>query len=316
MIYLRIPLLLAAYLMVGTSSPLLAQEPSATEPLHSHDGQHVHVTDTTARRTAHPYVHNHAMPHDHNHHGEHVHTHDHGHSHSHNEWSIGALGSFATHDASFNSLPPVENCCTGFDAKDGLGFGFQVGYTMPLSDDGWLITPRLGYTSLPVEFESYSTEKAFTGDVKLGTALFRHTLDVNWTTLNAGLTAEYGLGKIVWLGIGMEGLFLASASYRQTETLEQPTNLVFETGTRVRLDRNGYLRDFATMVFNATGSLRVRLIPKRTSAGLDVFVRYSYPLSPVFAPQTWDGIGGNPARAFYIDRYQLSMLTAGLAIVL
>ena len=121
-------------------------------------------------------------------------THIHTPSYQRAEWSVGAVASFATHDANFNTLQPVENCCSEFDAQDGLGFGFQVGYTMPLSDDGWLLTSRLGYTSLPVEFESYSSEKAFTGDVKSGTALFRHTLDVNWTTLNAGLTAEYGLG--------------------------------------------------------------------------------------------------------------------------
>lgn len=245
----------------------------------------------------------------------HVHVHDHGSPHTHNEWSVGAVASFATHDASFNALPPVENCCTGFDARNGLGFGLQLGYTMPLRD-AWSITTRFGYTSLPVAFESFSTEKAFTGDIKSGTALFRHTLDVTWTTLQAGLSAEHALGTFMWLGAGVEGMIMAAGSYRQTETLEQPSNLVFETGTNVRLDRNGYLRDFTEMVLNITGSVRVRLIPKTTSFGLDAVLRYSYPITPVYAPQSWDASGGNPPRMLYVDRYQISMISGGLSFVL
>ena len=308
----RTILTLAAYIMVGACSRMLAQG-TVADTVHRHQHQHQHVHD--GHGSADSMHHLHAQGHM-NHTG-HTHIHDHGHSHDHNEWSVGAVGTYAVHDAQFNSLPPVENCCTGFDKTEGTGFGVQVAFTTPISNDGWYLTPRLSYQSLPAAFESYSTEKAFMGDVTSGDALFRHTLDVDWSILNAGLSAEYAVAHDrIWLGFGLEGLFMAAGAYRQTETLEQPTNLVFETGTRVRLDRNGYLRDFASMVFNATGSLRLRIIPRRQSAGLDVFVRYSHPLMPVFAPQTWDGIVGNPPRAFFIDQYRMTMFTAGVALVL
>lgn len=170
---------------------------------------------------------------------------------------------------------------------------------------------------MPVEFESFSTEKAFTGGVVSGDALFRHTLDVSWTTFNLGAVVEYPIIDQFLLGLGLDAMFIASGSFHQTETLEQPTNMVFETGTRVRLDKSGYVRGYNDVVFNATASARIRLIEKNTnSIGLDLFGRYSFPLSKLYAPQTWSGGSGNPPAQFYVDQYTVSLLTFGLGIVL
>jgi hypothetical protein len=281
---------------------------------HVHDHHHHHGADHS-RSADHDHSHDHNRIHSHDH--DHEHVHNHGAKHTHDEITISVLGTQAYHNASFNSLPPIENCCTGFTNSTGLGFGAEIGYTTPLSSDGLTITPHVAYRHMPVSFESYSTEKAFTGGVVSGDALFRHTLDVAWSALTFGARLEYPVLQGVHLGVGLDGMFFASGSYNQTETLEEPTNLVFETGTRVRLDRNGYIRGQNDVVFNATGSLRIRVLEKRQgSAGIDLFGRYSLPLQPLFNAQTWRGNYGNPPATFYIDSYYVNMLTFGVGFAL
>jgi hypothetical protein len=298
--------LIAAYMLCMTSAS--AQQTDTTH-VHDHNHGHSHQHSTSS---AHPHDHSHAHGHVH----EHQHVHDHGVPHSHDEFTVAFIGNLATHNASFNSLPPIENCCTGFSDSKGLGFGFELGYTTPLTADGLTITPHIGYLNMPVSFDSYSTEKAFTGGVVSGDALFRHTLDVTWTTVTFGARLEYPVLSGFYLGFGLDGYFFATGSFHQTETLEEPSNLVFETGTRVRLDRNGYVRGQNAVVFNATGSARIRLIEKQQgSVGVDIFGRYSLPLQPLFAAQTWKGMSGNPPGRFFIDSYSISMLTFGIGLV-
>jgi len=252
----------------------------------------------------------------HEHSAEHTHLHDHRIAHSHNEFTIAAFGSQATHNASFNSLPPVENCCTGFTDSKGLGFGLELSMTMPISSDGFTITPFLSYQNMPVSFDSYSKEKAFTGGVVSGDALFQHTLDVAWSVVGFGARIEYALIDGFYVGAGLDGNFFATGSYHQTETLLEPSNLVFETGTKVRLDRNGFLREQQSIVFNASGSARIRIIENSPGAiGIDIFGRYALPLQALYTPQTWSGRFGNPPAKYFIDSYTITMITAGLGIV-
>lgn len=298
--------IMAAYLLCMTSAS--AQQ---SDTMHVHDHNHGHAHQHSASDT-HPHEHSHAYGHVH----EHQHVHDHGVAHSHDEITVSFVGNLATHNASFNSLPPIENCCTGFSDSKGLGFGFELGYTTPLTADGLTITPHIGYVNMPVSFDSYSTEKAFTGGVVSGDALFRHTLDVTWTTVTFGARLEYPVLSSFYLGFGLDGYFYTTGSFHQTETLEEPSNLVFETGTRVRLDKNGYVRGQNAVVFNATGSARIRLIEKQHGAvGVDIFGRYSLPLQPLFSAQTWRGMYGNPPATFFIDSYSISMLTFGFGLV-
>jgi len=159
---------------------------------HVHDHHHHHGADH-GRSADHDHSHDHNRIHSH----DHEHVHDHGAKHTHDEITISVLGTQAYHNASFNSLPPIENCCTGFTNSTGLGFGAEIGYTTPLSSDGLTITPHVAYRHMPVSFESYSTEKAFTGGVVSGDALFRHTLDVSWSALTFGArTKRKKKGKI------------------------------------------------------------------------------------------------------------------------
>jgi|GEM_PF-374870 len=277
-----------------------------TVPVDHDNHQHEHATQNS-------------QPHDHAHVHEladdHEHVHNHGKKHSHDEISLSVFGTQAAHNGSFNSLPPVENCCTGFTSSKGIGYGFELAMTTPVSADGFVVTPHVGYQHMPVAFESFSTEKAFTGGVVSGTALFRHTLDVSWSVVTFGARMEYPLFGGFFLGLGLDGNFFATGRYHQTETLEEPSNLVFESGTRTRLDRNGYVRGNNDFVFSATGSARIRLVEKQIGTiGVDIFGRYSLPLQPLFNPQKWSGMYGNPPAQFYIDSYTVAMISAGLGL--
>jgi hypothetical protein len=170
---------------------------------------------------------------------------------------------------------------------------------------------------MPVSFESFSTEKAFTGSVVSGEALFRHTLDVAWSTLTFGARLEYPLFQGFYLGAGLDANYFATGSFNQTETLEEPSNLVFENGSRIRLDKNGYVRGYNSTVLYASGSVRIRLIENQIGKlGLDLFGRYSLPLQPLFSAQTWRGRNGNPPSTFFIDSYSVSLLSVGLGFAL
>ncbi|MFN5378808.1 MAG: hypothetical protein ACK5BQ_08590 [Ignavibacteria bacterium] len=305
----RITIVLAVVLLAGYT---LSAQQVVVDTLHKHTHDHDSSMHNHGNVVDHDHLHNHDHDHDHGH----DHVHDHGVGHSHDEFTIAAFGTQASHNASFNSLPPVENCCTGFTNSKGLGFGIEVSMTTPISSDGFTITPHIGYQNMPVSFESYSKEKAFTGGVVSGDALFQHTLDVAWSVVTFGARIEYPLIDGFYLGAGLDGNFFATGSFHQTETLLEPSNLVFETGTRTRLDRNGYLRGQHAIVFNATGSARIRLVEKRPGAvGVDIFGRYSLPLQSLYSPQTWKGRYGNPPATYFIDSYSITMLTAGLGIV-
>ena len=302
-----------AYVLLTVNATGQITDSSHVHEHHHHNGAH------QIGAIGHDHRHDHNVPHTHDsvHAHGHEHQHDHGVTHTHDEIAVSVFGTQAYHNASFNSLPPIENCCSGFTNSKGLGFGAEFGYTTPLSSDGLTITPHVAYLHMPVSFESYSTEKAFTGGVVSGDALFRHTLDVAWSTVTFGARLEYPVITGLHLGVGLDAMYFATGSYHQTETLEEPSNLVFETGTRVRLDRNGYVRGQNDLVFNATGSLRIRLIEKRAgSTGVDLFGRYSLPLQPLFTPRTWRGAYGNPPATFYIDSYYVNMLTIGLGLAL
>ena len=302
-------------LAVATAYVLFVSVASGQSVDSTHVHEHHHHGIEHNRPADHDHSHDHSRVHTHDH--NHQHVHNHGANHTHDEITISVLGTQAYHNASFNSLPPIENCCSGFTDSRGLGFGAEIGYTTPLSSDGLTITPHVAYQHMPVAFESYSTEKAFTGGVVSGDALFRHTLDVAWSVVTFGARLEYPVLQGIHLGVGIDGMFFATGSYHQTETLEEPTNLVFETGTRVRLDRNGYIRGQNDVVFNATGSLRIRILEKKQgTAGIDLFGRYSLPLQPLFNPQTWRGNYGNPPATFYIDSYYVNMLTFGIGFAL
>lgn len=124
---------------------------------------------------------------------------------------------------------------------------------------------------------------------------------------------EYPVVKNVWLGLGANGYIIASAGYVQSETLQEPASLTFENGSRTRDNASGSLTGYNTAVFNGIGSLRFRLVERMSSiSGIDLLLGYVLPLTSVFEPQTWTSAAGNPPTEYSINKYKVSMFTAGL----
>lgn len=234
------------------------------------------------------------------------------------EWSINIFGTSAFHDVDFNSLPPIENCCLGFDNSTGIGYGVQLGGSFPLSNNGLRLSTRVGYQLLPAAYSSFSTQPVFDrgigGDVD---AVFKHGLDLTFHTVPVHVTLEHELTDWLWIGVGPDAYYIVSTEFRQTEMLEFPTNLMFENGSRTRIDTTSSLSGYNTIVFNVHGSLRVRLLRNiGMIRGIDLNLGYTYPLTSVFDPQTWQGSTGRPPRSYFINRYNISLLTAGIAVTL
>lgn len=232
------------------------------------------------------------------------------------EWSVNVIGSYGLHDVDFNALPPVENCCLGFESSTGVGYGLQIGASFPLANNGLRLSTRLGYQALPVSYSSFSTNPVYVQGVGTVNAVFEHALDIAFHTVPLHVSLEYPIADWLLLGIGPDAYYVASSSFKQMETLQEPADLNFETGGKTRIDTTSSLSNYNSMVFNAHGSLRVRLGKNLGSiVGLDLLVNYSLPITALFDPQTWQGTAsGGSARSYYINRYNLSLLTAGIAL--
>lgn len=227
------------------------------------------------------------------------------------EISLGVMGVLGFHQATFTALPPVENCCTGYEGTTGFGYGAQLTYLLPLGDGDFALQPRLSWQALPAAFSTTSTQKIDVGEIKSGDGIFQHDLDVTWSTIGVGLQGEVAvLDRLLHIGLGAEGLLVLSGSYHQTETLTSPSNVVFkETGTNVRDDRSGSLEGYESMLWNITVSIRAQLYRDADAAmsGIDLYARYAFPLTPLYAAGTiW--------RGAEID-YRLSYLAIGVAVV-
>jgi len=231
------------------------------------------------------------------------------------EWSIHASAAYAMHDVDFNSLPPIENCCFGFDNTTAIGYGGSLGVSLPLTDDGLRIGLRAGYGQLPAQFASFTTDPVYVPGQGTVNAVFKHQINLTYHTIPVDLHFEYPVLSSVWFGLGVKGLYIASASFKQLETLEEPSGVSFENGTRTRIDKSGELSGYNSLVFNGNVSLRARLASDIGAIrGIDLTASYVHPLTEVYDAQTWQGAAGSPPRSYYINTYRISMITAGLGL--
>lgn len=227
------------------------------------------------------------------------------------ELSVGAFALLGFHDATFKSLPPVQNCCTGYTGTNGVGYGVQLAYLMPLGNGSVGIQPRVSWQVLPAHFMTTSTQKIDAGDIKSADGVFEHHLDLTWSTIAFGAEADLALfDRALHLGLGAEGLLVFSGTYEQKEVLISPANVVFsETGTNVRDNRSGALEQYTSLNWNLTGSLRAQLHRDRdaTLSGVDIFVRYALPLTALYPDST---VWQNESIS-----YRLAYLVGGVSLV-
>lgn len=224
------------------------------------------------------------------------------------EVSASLVAGYGFHDGSFRSLPPVENCCTGFESSGGFSTGANVALTIPVSNGSLRIGTRLGYQYFAAGFSSTTTEKVYGGTVVSADARIRHDLDLSWNMAVVGIGAEYALSRKLWLGLWLDGLYVLRGGYDQRETLESPANIVYETGTTVRDERSGALEDYTALTGGVAGQLRYRIIDGEQDGftGIDIVCRYMVPIGGLYSDtMQW--------RESSID-YKLRYIVGGLSI--
>ena len=231
------------------------------------------------------------------------------------EWTVMPFASYGMHEVDFNSLPPVENCCIGFENTTGIGFGMMLGTSIPLNEDGLRLALRAGYHQMPAAFSSFSTKPVWVPGMGTVNAVFKEQLDVTYYTIPVDASLEVRVASGVSISVGAQGYYVASTSFSQSETFQEPAVLTFENDNRTRNINSGSLSGYNALVFNGIGSLRTRVASNLGSInGIDVVLSYIHPLSPLFDPQQWTGRTQNPAGPYYITTYNISILTAGVAI--
>ncbi|MFN4985248.1 MAG: hypothetical protein ACK5GI_03795 [Ignavibacteria bacterium] len=231
------------------------------------------------------------------------------------EWSVSVNGAYAMHEVDFNSLPPIENCCLGFENTNSIGYGGSIGISFPLTDGGLRVGLNAGYMQLPAQFSSFTTDPVYVPGQGTVNAVFKHLIDLTFHTVPVDVMFEYPVLESVWFGLGVNGNYIASASYKQLETLEEPSSLTFENGSKTRIDTTASLAGYNSLVINGVVSLRARLASKLGSIrGIDLTASYVHPFTDVYDPQTWQGLAGNPPRSYYINAYRISMIKAGLSV--
>ena len=203
------------------------------------------------------------------------------------EFSVQLMGAYGFHRTSFTSLPPFENCCNGFSSTSALGYGAQLGLTFPLGSSDLQLGVRAGVMSLPASFTTMTTQKIYAGELQSVDAVFEYTTNLTWNGLTGGLGLEYPLSSRLFIGAGVEGMYVVSATYTQKERIVSPTSAVVysETNDIVRDDRSGNLDKYNALVVGLNAAARLRMIePNRSGIrALDLVARYNYALTPLYS---------------------------------
>jgi len=234
------------------------------------------------------------------------------------EFSVQLTGAYGFHRTSFISLPPFENCCNGFSSTSAFGYGAQLGLTLPLGSSGLLLGARAGVMSLPASFTTTTTQKIYAGQLQSVDAVFEYTTNLTWNGLTAGLGLEYPLSSRLFIGAGVDGMYVLSATYTQQERITSPTSAVVyaETNDIVRDDRSGNLDKYNSFVLGLNAAARLRVLePNRSGIrALDLVARYNYALTPLYSSGlTWtDSQGSKTLQAPYTLHY----LSLGIALVI
>jgi hypothetical protein len=225
------------------------------------------------------------------------------------EVSASITAGYGFHDGTFRSLPPVENCCTGYESSGGFSTGGHVSLAIPVANGALLLGTKFGYQYFNAAFSATTVEKVYGGSVASVDARIRHDLDVSWNMAVIGVGAEYAIMKQLWLGLWLDGFYVIRAGYEQRETIESPANIVFENGATTRDVHSGKLADYNSITGGVAGQIRYRLFDREdigTFTGIDLVCRYMVPFTSLYQHDTqW--------RESSID-YKLRYIVGGVSV--
>lgn len=166
---------------------------------------------------------------------------------------IGLFGnySFALNSASFTNLPGVSNCCPEFTGGAGSGFFAGLVYIAPINPT-WLLDMRMHYGAYSVTMVESQTLPIKTLDGSTVNAQIDHSLKGSFAQIGIEPMVGYRLTQDFSLRAGIMAGYRVAASYEQSETLVQPLNATFETGSRKRNSAEGNIKASNNLVLGLT----------------------------------------------------------------
>lgn len=200
-------------------------------------------------------------------------------------YGVFGTANIISHQANFQSLPGVPNCCPRFTSGDGTGYTVGLVYEHPLQGE-WLFGGRLAFEHTPASFSSREPT-TFIVDGKATPGAFLHELEATYDAIWAHYTvgyraldnlAEGRLDLVGYAGLGMG--FSTGSSFSQRERIVEPDGVGEFTDTRspIRNEASGEIPDANSIMadFRLGISSHVALNSTRTL---------------LLAPEIWYSIG-------------------------
>lgn len=194
--------------------------------------------------------------------------------------AVGAVlqGSLDLHSASFSRLPEIDNCCPGFTGGSGMGWLVGLSYLTPLNSE-WSVDVRAGYQHGSVDMSTSESKLISQNNGAFETASIRHDLSLSVSRMTIEPMAIYALTPSIGLRMGLFGAYQLNGRYLQGEFLENPSNAVFDNGTKSRNQAEGNLESLASMNLGVTVGIGTDL-PLNADRSLTVSPELLLTLSP------------------------------------
>ncbi|MBX7154786.1 MAG: OmpA family protein [Bacteriodetes bacterium] len=213
--------------------------------------------------------------------------------------SVLRYGGFANwgyvyHNANFQQLPGVPNCCPRFESGKATSSAFGAVIDFPLTETIFLDT-RLGYNSLGATLQKdESTTIINQGITQEG--IFTHYLTSTLTGVTLQPMVGFEVFNDVMIYTGVSSTFLITKNYAQEERITKPidagTFVDFagnNTYQRVRNVKSGTIPGAGTLLFALNAGIGIEL-PVSTDKNfiLAPELQISYGLTPVAQDLEWN----------------------------
>ena len=167
--------------------------------------------------------------------------------------AVGAVlqGSLDLHSASFTRLPEIDNCCPGFTGGSGMGWLVGLSYLTPLNSE-WSVDIRAGYQHGSVDMSTSESKLISQSNGTFESASIRHDLSLSVSRMSIEPLAVYALTPSIGLRMGLFGAYQLNGRYVQGEFLDNPSNAVFDNGTKSRNQAEGNLESLSSMNVGVT----------------------------------------------------------------
>ncbi|MBM2815226.1 MAG: OmpA/MotB domain protein [Ignavibacteria bacterium] len=206
---------------------------------------------------------------------------------------IYAGGNYNSHNALFQKLPGIPNCCPRFEAGSGIGNNFGLLFEYKLSSDFWLGS-RFGAMTFNGELKKdEATTIKLNNQITTGT--FEHKLESKYMNIGFEPALIYMPIDKLLLSVGLRLGKNITSTYKQIETITQPPgigtfldSLGNDSHSRSRNAYSGNLPKAIPYQFGIFAGVSYELpLNKRGSLRLAPEVMYYLPLTELVENTDW-----------------------------